>query len=764
MNLSPVVALLAINAALLAASGVRSRREEGSSDALPLSLLFFCSGMPALIYQIVWERALFAIYGVNAQSVAVVVTAFMLGLGAGSLAGGWLATRFPKHSVLIFGLAETSAAVFGLASLRIFHWIAAYTAGANLPWVILFSLLLLLVPTTLMGATLPLLVEHLVLRTRRVGASVSLLYSVNTFGSAVACFLCAAFLLRDFGQSGSVSLAACMNAGVGGFAYLYARGGARPASAHPGGEDPLEAGTAGVSFPLAVFIAGLTGFIALGFEIAWYRVFAVASSDRAPAFALLLCTYLAGIAAGSLISEKLVAWLGRAQAHRMIGGALLLAGASSVYIPPLTARLMAHGIPFLMSAPAFFVVAALAGSVLPLLCGAAISADEPAGRRVSFVYMANILGSAFGSLGIGFILMQYFGLLTIAFSLAFLAVLAGGTLLLFGKGPVSSSRVWALAAIAGALVAIPASKSSYSLLYERLIFGTRAEARVPFAHVVENRNGVIAVTRDGAVFGGGVYDGYFNTDPTDDVNLVIRAYALSAFCPAPKSVLMIGLSSGSWAQIIASEPQIERFDTVEINPGYLQLIPLYPMVRTFLKKPNVRIYVDDGRRWLEAHPGARYDAIVANTTYNWRDHSTGLLSVEYLKLIREHLNEGGVYYFNSTESDDTMETALHVFPYGLRVINCLAVSDTPITIDRMRWMQILRDYRIDGKPVFDPASPAAKRVLDGYLELADRVNEPPRFVGMEATNSLRSRLKNRLIITDDNMGEEWRSAPPIPWH
>src|SRR5271169_472551 len=126
-----------------------------------LSALFFCSGMPALIYQIVWQRALFSIYGVNAESVAVIVSAFMLGLGLGSLLGGWASSRFPAHAVALFGASELGVAIFGLASLRIFHWAASVTAGASLQFTILFGFLLLIVPTVLMGATLPLLCSSL---------------------------------------------------------------------------------------------------------------------------------------------------------------------------------------------------------------------------------------------------------------------------------------------------------------------------------------------------------------------------------------------------------------------------------------------------------------------------------------------------------------------------------------------------------------------------------------------------------------------------
>src|SRR6516165_6275900 len=92
--------------------------------------LFFLSGFPALIYQIVWQRTLFAIYGVNVESVTLVVSAFMLGLGLGSFAGGRL-TRNPRvPRLLLFGAVELATAAYGLASLPTFHAVAKITAGA----------------------------------------------------------------------------------------------------------------------------------------------------------------------------------------------------------------------------------------------------------------------------------------------------------------------------------------------------------------------------------------------------------------------------------------------------------------------------------------------------------------------------------------------------------------------------------------------------------------------------------------------------------
>src|SRR5262249_31542548 len=194
MSTTPVAILLLVNAVLLLSIISKARQQNAARESVLVIFMFFFSGMPALIYQVVWQRTLFLIYGVNAQSVAVVVTAFMLGLGLGSLVRGALSKRFPKRGILLFGIAELGVAVFGITSLPLFHKFAAYTAGADLLSVIIFSLLLLLLPTMLMGATLPLLVEYLVKRANAVGTSVSTLYFVNTFGSAVACYVCAAFL------------------------------------------------------------------------------------------------------------------------------------------------------------------------------------------------------------------------------------------------------------------------------------------------------------------------------------------------------------------------------------------------------------------------------------------------------------------------------------------------------------------------------------------------------------------------------------------
>ena len=134
--------------------------------------IFLLSGFAALLYQIVWQRALYAIYGINIESVTMVVTAFMLGLGVGSLAGG-LVSRDAKRPVLLyFSLVELGIGIFGIASLSVFYGVGNVTLGMGAFPTFIVTFLLVLVPTVLMGSTLPLLVAHLVRENKNAEPSV----------------------------------------------------------------------------------------------------------------------------------------------------------------------------------------------------------------------------------------------------------------------------------------------------------------------------------------------------------------------------------------------------------------------------------------------------------------------------------------------------------------------------------------------------------------------------------------------------------------
>jgi hypothetical protein len=180
-----------------------------------LSFLFLISGLAALIYQIVWQRVLYAAFGVNIESITIIVSIFMFGLGLGSLVGGILASRFARHAPALFLLCELGIGAFGLVSLPLIHAVARLTLHGSLFTITLTIFALLAIPTMLMGATLPILVTHLHRHYQSVGRSVGLLYFINTLGSAAACFLTADVLFYFFGQRASVLVAAGCNLLVG---------------------------------------------------------------------------------------------------------------------------------------------------------------------------------------------------------------------------------------------------------------------------------------------------------------------------------------------------------------------------------------------------------------------------------------------------------------------------------------------------------------------------------------------------------------------
>ncbi len=173
--------------------------------------VFTLSGISALFYQLIWQRSLLTIYGSNIESVAMVVSAFMLGLGIGSIFGGAISKKPGPRLLLIFSLVEIGIGLYGLVSLHLFSAVGQMTAGVGTLTTGALAFSLILIPTLLMGSTLPLLVAHYVSVTKSVGYSVSMLYFVNTLGAGLGAFLAAFVCLRFLGLTGSVYVAVCFN-------------------------------------------------------------------------------------------------------------------------------------------------------------------------------------------------------------------------------------------------------------------------------------------------------------------------------------------------------------------------------------------------------------------------------------------------------------------------------------------------------------------------------------------------------------------------
>jgi spermidine synthase len=203
--------------AVLSEAGLARPRDIPDSA---LTLLFFISGWSAILYELVWQRTLFAVVGINIEAVTLIVTEFMLGLGIGSLLGGWLSRAVGSASLYWFAALELGIASFGMVSLPLLRAVGGWTLQAPPVVMPMTTFALLALPTLAMGATLPLLVNYRVARSGNVGYSVGSLYFINTLGAAAAAYAAASFLMGALGQQGVIWSAVGCNVLVASCAIL----------------------------------------------------------------------------------------------------------------------------------------------------------------------------------------------------------------------------------------------------------------------------------------------------------------------------------------------------------------------------------------------------------------------------------------------------------------------------------------------------------------------------------------------------------------
>lgn len=409
----------------------------------------------------------------------------------------------------------------------------------------------------------------------------------------------------------------------------------------------------------AWLVSALTGFASLGVETLWIRLAGFANGNTPQTFGLVLGVFLLGIALGALAGKQLCER--NDEIHLRAVGALILSGSALIDVcAPWLLLLIGNDI-FILPAMVALILATAASkaALFPIVHHLGGRLAEDTGRSIARVYFANIVGATLAPLLIGF------WLLDLASSEALLRLLGAASLAAAAILAPAASLRWVSSGVAASLLAATALWPQQLTLLRHLAQGGEA---IAFLH--ENRHGIIHTTvrpgEDEAVFGGNIYDGKINLDPIRNSNHIDRVWLLQALHPAPRRVLVIGLSAGAWTRVLAAFPTVEHVDVVEINPGYLALIEARPSVAPLLADPRVHIHIDDGRRWLRRHPQARYDLVVMNTTFHWRAYITNLLSREFLTLAREHLEPAGILAFNATGSPDTLYTAAQVFPYAFR--------------------------------------------------------------------------------------------------
>lgn len=194
-----------------------------SALSKPIIRLFFFSGFAAIIYQIVWQRLLYASFGTNIEAITIIVSVFMFGLGLGSLLGGYLSKRYNQRLIQLFVSIEIAIGLFGVSSKFLIAEVSKLFVNYHDKALPLIIFMLLCIPTMAMGATFPILVAYIFKSNQSVEESVSKLYYINTLGSALACFLTVGLLFVFFTLSQVLLVAACINFLVAIISFLYSK-------------------------------------------------------------------------------------------------------------------------------------------------------------------------------------------------------------------------------------------------------------------------------------------------------------------------------------------------------------------------------------------------------------------------------------------------------------------------------------------------------------------------------------------------------------
>jgi spermidine synthase len=644
------------------------------------------------------------VFGHTVYAVTTVLAAFMGGLGLGSVLFGRLASRF-RDPIRAYGVIEIGVGLSAALTPWLLGLISSvyvelhraidlsYDAFSGVQFLLAFALLL--VPTTLMGGTLPLLSQAAVVRGEAMARPVGLLYGINTFGAVLGVALAGYSLLPWLGNRTTLIIAAAANVAVGVVAILSSLRARAPTAETPTRPEarsaPTGASDAGAWPVVALAISGAASMI---YEVAWTRALSLVIGSSTYAFTAMLLAFLVGIAGGS----ALYAWgWGRRRATRATFAALQVAIAVAAVIALLLFERMpdlfliglrwsdaprfVQAVQLAVSAAALLPSTLLIGATFPCAAGAVASGSTAVGRRVGQLYAGSTLGAIGGTVLAGFVLVPSVGVhsaITIGAALNFLL----GAALLLRSRPATARPRWAAAAAALAglgVLFLPiwdlSTMASGPAVYAKRYLGTegarRAEAP-PGREILYYRDGTsatVAVERSASfvtLLVNGKADA--STAPADMPTQLMLGHLPLLLHAEPRTILVIGLGSGITAGAVARHP-VQRLDVIEIEPAVIEASRFFREEHgDVLADPRVRVVVGDARNFLLTTP-TRYDVITSEPSNPWIGGIASLFSLEFFRLARGHLQPGGImlqwihaYSLLSEDLRMVVETFRTVFP------------------------------------------------------------------------------------------------------
>jgi spermidine synthase len=710
--------------------------------------LFAVTGFSALCLQVVWQRVISIHGGVDLFSSATVVAAFMAGLGLGNLLGGTLADRLgARRSILAFAVANLGIGLFGWTSIKIFY--DGYQALAanvqSLPAAFAFHFVLLVVPTTLMGLSLPLLSRGVVRNVAEAAPVVGRLYAANTLGAAAGAAVAGWLLLGNLGFDGTVRLASSLNLVAAVIVLALWRiappePGAVPAAAARDASPRGAAFASGRVWPwLALYAA--TGAAALALEVVYFRLVDGIMRSNSYTFAHVLTLYLllfgAGVAAAGERARRSVQpdaaflwiqfWIGAAS----LIGVLVLLNAPPVFGLPqaleqyfkgegfiygfesvtdlrsTTAAVFAHLLApaLVMGAPVF-----LMGYAYPFIAALVLRRESTLGRHTGALMACNILGNTAGSLFAGFVLLDLLGTAgTLAVLAAFLMVLGVAAALRAPSARVPRA-VAAVGAAAALLLIFPSNDRLWGFLH-----GAPPER---FA-LVEERSCVNALVEANGVqmlhLNAAAQNGY----PYDDFHLLIGLLP-ALLHPNPERALAVGLGIGATPYGMLLDPRLHSVETVEICAGLGHLLAKLGDLggfegRLLLEDPRLDLRAGDGRKRLLASEQP-YDIITVDALRPQSGYSGNVYSVEFYELVASRLAPRGLFA-QWVPTPRVLTSVAQVFPYVATTVGpgpatFVVASNEPLPADLKDALQ-----RFHARP-HGRLSPEQQASLGRFLEHA----------------------------------------------
>ena len=774
------------------------------------AFLFVLSGFAALVYQVAWQRMLVAFAGGDVLAITLIVAIFMAGLGCGSLAGGVVADKTgPRRSLMLFGVAEALIAVFGLVSKPLLHDLLYLRLGGIADSRLLTALvlmLILLIPTSLMGMSLPLLARALVRHLPDAVVKTGRLYGVNTLGAAAGALFTTWLLLPLYGIEGGILCAVVVNilCAVGVVPLLWPARTAPPgtgtAAAAPAARAAAAAGIAATAFPglrrcLVVF--ALSGFIALALEMLWFRLLGVMLKSTAFTFGTLLAIYLGGVGKGALVGTCLAPrvrdparWFLALQCGiGVYAGVSIAALLAAVRLWPSLDWIQAYldsyepvdantavlllqkwregaltpqeqglavifpalhlGLPLLLVGPPTFLM----GLGYPLLQKAAQSDLSLVGRRVGGLQAANIVGGMLGAVLVSTCLLPWLGT---AWTLRLLVALCG-----------------VLGAMAAVRARLPLQLSLGAVLLATL-------AVIPGQHQLwagahGTTPGRILLAEDGAgvsvlkkppsrepgaptmVFVNGIGQSWI---PYGGVHSALGALP-TLLHPDPQEIAIIGLGSGDTLFSAASRPETREIVCVEIIAAQLDTLRQhaaesgYAGLRMLLNDPRIRHVGGDGRQHLMT-TAQRFDIIEADALRPTSAHSGNLYSEEYFRLLLSRLKPGG-YAVTWMPTQRVRDTFVRVFPHVLSLPHILIGSSEaiPWPAETLR----LRLNHLEVRHHFASAGVHLGALMEPFLD----PGIPVRRYTPEFDRTTLTDINTDLFPRDElELPALWSEKPPLP--